>query len=209
MIRVTCILIVLGLAACTTSRRAARTTYATRSQARGIPAEVVALAAQTKPGGSFFIEFAADGTLLGADAEVTADTVPPALVAAANAKHPGGEVIGGEKEWAQGRIVWEVVKVIDGQTWEILVTTEGKVIGGGLALAPDAWPANVVEAAVAATDGGSVDAVEHVWGPEAWGGEYYHVKVTKDGDSLRVGVNQSGKVVRVVRRVPGQVRVPR
>jgi sulfur carrier protein ThiS len=95
--------------------------------------------------------------------------VPAALVKAANERYPGGEVIGGEKEWAGGRIVWEVVKTIDGQTWEILVSADGEVMGG----------------------------------------EYYHVKVMKNGDSLRVGVSEDGKVVRVVRRVPGQVRVPR
>jgi len=197
------VLLSLGLVACVSARSARP------AAGGGIPPQVVALAAETKPGGSFFIEFGPDGRLLGADAEVAIETVPPALVAAANAKHPGGEIVGGEKEWAGGRIVWEVVKVIDGQTWEILVSSDGQVIGGEQALASSAWPANVVEAATKATDGGSVDAVEHVWGPEAWGGEYYHVKVMKDGDSLRVGVDQSGKVVRVVRRVPGQVRVPR
>lgn len=175
----------------------------------GIPAHVVDLARDTRPGGSFFIEFGADGSVLGADAEVEVARVPPALVAAANAQYPGGEVIGAEKEYAHGGVVWEVVKRIDGRTWELLLDEKGAIIGGEEALAQSAWPAAVVDSAVAAAGGGKVDAVERVWGPEAWGGEAYHVKIMKNGDSLRVGVDAKGAVVRVVRRIPGQVRVPR
>ena len=185
--------VVCALTACATNR---------------ISPMVLGLAQDTKPGGSFFIEFAADGSVLGADAEIEASAIPPHLVAAANAKYPGGTVVGGEKEYGDGRLVWEVVKVIDGQAWEILLTPTGEIIGGEQALPRAAWPANVVQTALAATDGGDVTAVEKVWGPEAWGGEAYHVKVTKHGDSLRVGVNADGALVRVVRRVPGQVRVP-
>lgn len=177
--------------------------------ATGIPSRVVDLARDTKPGGSFFIEFDAEGKVLGADAEVDVAQLPPALVAAANAAYPGGEVIGAEKEFSGGETVWEVVKRIDGRTWEILVDEEGAIIGGEEALARAAWPAKVVAAAEAATGGGTLVAVERVWGPEAWGGEAYHVKIELDGDSLRVGVSEAGAVVRVVRRIPGQVRVPR
>jgi len=174
-----------------------------------IPAHVLSLAQETKPGGSFFIEFGADGSVIGADAEIAVDRLPPRMIEIANAKYPGGEVIGAEKEYGDGKIVWEVVKQIDGRMWEILVTEDGEIIGGEEALAQSNWPANVVSAATGAAGGGTVDAVEKVWGPEAWGAEAYHVKISKDGDSLRVGVSEAGQVVRVVRRVPGQVRVPR
>jgi hypothetical protein len=172
-----------------------------------IPSHVLSLAQETKPGGSFFIEFAPDGSVLGADAEVEVGRVPSRLVDIANAQYPGGEVVGAEKEYGDGKIVWEVVKRIDGRMWEILVTEDGRIIGGEEALGQP-WAADLVGAATQAAGGGTVEAVEKVWGPEAWGGEAYHVKVAKDGDSLRVGIDASGRVVRVVRRIPGQVRVP-
>ena len=177
--------------------------------ATGLPRDVVDLARETKPGGSFFVEFDADGTVLGADAEVAVERLPPALVAAANAEFPGGEVIGAEKEWFDGRRVWEVVKRIDGRTWEIPVGDAGQILGGEETLAESAWPAGIRETALSAAGGGTVNAVERVWGPEAHAGESYHVKIERDGDSLRVGVAEDGRVVRVVRRISGQVRVPR
>jgi hypothetical protein len=176
----------------------------------GIPPHVLSLARETKPGGSFFIEFGPDGSVLGADAEVAIEKIPPRLVDLANARYPGGEVVGAEKEYGAGKLVWEVVKKIDGRMWEILVTEDGQIIGGEEALDDDTWPAGVVDAARGAVGGeGKIVAVEKVWGPEAWGGEAYHVKIDKDGDSLRVGVSEAAQVIRVVRRIPGQVRVPR
>lgn len=174
-----------------------------------LPPEVLDLAGQTKPGGEFYIEFAPDGTVLGADAIVELDAVPPALRAAADSAFPGGRQVGAEREFGDGRLVWEVVKEIDGRLFEILLDADGTVVGGEEALAQAQWPANVVAAAQGEVPGGRIEAVEKVWGPEAHFGEAYHVKVAKDGDSLRVGVTADGRVVRTVRRIPGQVRIHR
>jgi hypothetical protein len=83
------------------------------------------------------------------------------------------------------------------------------VIGGEEALAEANWPQAVADGARAAVPDAKIEALEKVWGPEAHFGEAYHVKFVKNGDSLRVGVDEKGQVVRIVRRIPGQVRVPR
>jgi hypothetical protein len=175
----------------------------------GIPRDVVNLARATKPGGNFYVEFDESGSVISADSEIAIEMVPFNCRAAADAAHPGGRVIGAEHEYAGGKLVWEVIKEIDGREFEILVSNEGAVIGGEEVLPTTLWPNAAVEAAKAAVPGGTVERVERVWGPESTGGEAFHIKMMKDGDSLRVGCGENGRVVRIVRRVNGQVRVPK
>ncbi len=176
---------------------------------RGVPREVADLARNTKPGGNFFLELDANGAVVAADSQVEIEVVPANCRAAADVAHPGGRVIGAEHEYAAGKLHWEVVKEIDGREFEILITNEGVVVGGEEVLPTSMWPAAAVEAAKAMVSGGTVERAERVWGPEAAAGEAFHIKMTKDGDSYRVGVSEGGVVVRVVRRVAGQTRVPR
>ena len=174
-----------------------------------IPSDVIAVARQTKPGGQFFIEFDEGGSVVGADADIDVGAVPANIREIADREFPGGEQVAAEREYGDGEVMWEVVKKIDGRLFEILITDDGKVVGGEEALAEKDWPAAVADGARAAVPGANIEALEKVWGPEAHFGEAYHVKFMKDGDSLRVGVDEGGKVVRVVRRIPGQVRIPR
>ncbi len=171
--------------------------------------EVLDLAQGTKPAGAFHIEFGPDGMLQSAGGEVDLATVPEAVRAGADQAFPGGRQVGAEKVIAGGQHLWLVAKEIDGQGFELLVRPDGTVVGGEEVLAEARWPKAAVAAAQAAVPGATLERVERVWGPEAIGGEAFHVKFRKDGDSLRVGVDEAGKVVRVVRRVPGQFRVER
>lgn len=174
-----------------------------------VPSDVMMVARQTKPGGQFFIEFDESGKVLGADAEIDVNAVPPNIRELADKAYPGGEQVAAEREYGDGKVMWEVVKKIDGRLFEILLTDDGTVVGGEEALAEKDWPAAVVEGARKAVPDADIEALERVWGPEAHFGEDYHVKFMKNGDSLRVGVSEKGDVVRIVRRIPGQVRVPR
>lgn len=177
--------------------------------ANGIPREVLAIARSTKPGGDFHIEVDSKGRVVEAGAAVALDSVPAACRAGADAAHPGGRQTGAERVWADGSVRWLVAKEIDGRALELLLRDDGTVFGGEEVLAQSAWPDAVVQAAKAAVPGATLERVEHVWGLEARGAETYHLKFRDRGESVRVGLSSDAKVLRVVRRLPGQVRVPR
>ncbi len=171
--------------------------------------DLMDLAQSTRPGGTFHIEFGADGRLVEAGAEVPLDTAPEACRAAADAAFPGGRQTGAERLRAGDGAMWMIAKQVDGRPIEILVTDDGTVRGGEEVLARSAWPAAVVAAAEAAVPGATLERVERVWGAEARGAEAYHVKFDAGGDSVRVSLTADAAVVRVVRRLRAQVRVPR
>lgn len=177
--------------------------------ATGISEDVLAIARSTMPAGEFHIEYDADGNVVEAGGAVPLDSVPAACRAAADAARPGGRQTGAERVFVDGSTSWMVAKDVDGRAIELLVRDDGTVFGGEEVLAKSAWPAAIVEAAKGAVPGASLDRVERVWGTEARGAEAYHLKLTDRGESVRVGVSQDGKVLRVVRRLGGQVRVPR
>lgn len=175
----------------------------------GISEEVLEVVRATRLGGEFHLEFDADGDLIEAGSTVELESVPQACRAAVDAAHPGGRQAGAERVFLDGHEGWMVAKEIDGRGLEILVRDDGKILGGEETLSPTAWPEAVVAAAKAALPGAALERVERVWGTEARGKEAYHVKFRDHGESLRVGLASDGKVLRVVRRLQGQVRVPR
>lgn len=177
--------------------------------ATGISEDIVAIARSTMPAGEFHIEYDADGNVLAAAGSVALASVPAACRAAADAFRPGGRQTGAERAYVDGAQCWMVAKEIDGRAVELLVHDDGTVFGGEEVLAQSAWPSAVVEAAKAAVPGATLERVERVWGTEARGAEAYHLKLRDRGESVRVGVSSDAKVQRVVRRLAGQVRVPR
>jgi hypothetical protein len=173
-----------------------------------VPKEIASLAQDTKMGGELAFEIDADGRIIGMDAEVDPSTVPEVCRKAADKHYPGGRVTGAEKEWNDGKLYWEVVKDINGQRVEILMNADGSLAGHEMALRKNEYPPEVVAAARAAVPNGRLDAVERVTGPEAKLGEEYHVKIDVGGEQLRVGVG-GGKVVRIVRKIHADFRVPK
>lgn len=175
----------------------------------GVSEEVLEIARATRPSGAFHIEFDSDGSVLAAGGAVALESVPAACRSAVDAAHPGGRQTGAERVYEDGSTSWMVAKEVDGRALEILVTDDGEVFGGEEVLAPSTWPPDVVSAAKAAVPGSTLERVERVWGTEARGDEAYHLKFNDHGESVRVGVSADAKVLRVVRRLAGQVRVPR
>jgi len=174
-----------------------------------IPAELVAIAQQTKAGGLFEFEMDAAGTVLGFSCEIAPSSVPKACVDAAEKAAPGGKVTGAEKEVMAGVTYFEVLKEIDGRSIEILLTPDGKVAGREDELKLADVPKNVLDAANAAVPAGEVVAVEKVTGPEALGATEHHVKKKVEGEILRISVLESGKVGRVLRKLRAEVKIPR
>lgn len=174
-----------------------------------IPSEVLEALRATTPGGESHIEFASDGRVVEAGGAVALDAVPADCRAAVDAKFPGGRQTHAERVVIGKTRLWLIAKQVEGRSLEVLVAEGGNVVGGEESLARQDWPAAVVDAARSAVPGASLERVERVWGLEARGGEDYHVKLVDRGESVRVGVSDDGRVVRVVRRLSGQVRVPR
>jgi hypothetical protein len=174
---------------------------------KSVGKSIASLAQDTKMGGELAFEIDENGKIIGMDAEVDPSTVPQVCREAADRHYPGGRVTGAEKEWNGGKIYWEVVKDINGQRVEILMNKDGSLAGHEMALRTNEYPADVVAAARAVAPNGRLVAVERVTGPEAKKGEEYHVKIDVKGEQLRVGVG-GGKVVRVVRKIKADFRVP-
>lgn len=171
--------------------------------------DVMDVARSTKPAGLFHVEFGPDGRFVEAGAEVVIESVPTNCTAAADVAFPGGRVTGAERVRTPEGSVWMVAKEIDGRAIQVLVGDDGVVRGGEEMIAEVAWPAPVVAAGRAAVPQAVLKRVERVWGLEAEQGEAYHLKFDAGGDSIRVGVTAEAQVVRVVRRIDGQIRVPR
>ncbi len=174
-----------------------------------ISEDVLDVARATMPGGQFHIEFGPDGRVLEAGGEVPLEALPDKVRASLDAAHPGGHTTGAARLVVDGEPLWLVAKRIDGRDFEFLVRGDGKIQGGEESLARTFWPAAVLSAAHDAVPGAKLERVERVWGVEARDGESYHVKFVDRGESVRVGVTAEGQVVRVVRRMAGQVRVER
>jgi hypothetical protein len=172
-----------------------------------VPKSIAMLAQDTKPGGDLAFEIDESGKIIGMDAEVDPSTVPLVCREAADQHYPGGRVIGAEKEWNAGKLYWEIVKDINGQRFEILMKPDGSLAGHEEALRRNDVPADVIAVAKDAVPNGRVIVVERVTGPEAKMGEEFHVKMQVGAEVLRVGVG-GGKVVRIVRKIRADFRVP-
>ncbi len=172
-------------------------------------AGAAARAQDTRLGGEFVVEMDASGGVVATCAEIPVASVPFACIQGADKARPGGIAVSASRLTTGGKTYIMVVKQSGDHRVEIMMNADGSVAGMENPLAPAEWPANVVAAASKAVPGGQVVAVEKVSGPEAAAGEEFHVKVLVDGERLRVGLTKDAKVVRVVRKIRAEVRVPR
>jgi hypothetical protein len=175
----------------------------------GTSKESVDLLRDTEMGGDCVIEMDGDGGIVALEASVPLSALPQVCRDAADKHVSGGKATGAEKEWAGGKMYWEVIKDVDGVRYEILMNPDGSLAGKETALAASAAPAAVVEAAKKAVGGGELVVCEEVTGPEAAYGEDYHVKLRMQGEVLRVSVKKDGTVVRTMRKMKAEIRIPK
>lgn len=176
---------------------------------RRVPSDVVSIGQMNRSGGEFVLELAADGEILACEAAIPPSDVPANCRESADRAAPGGEVVGAEREWAGGVWYWEIVKQVNGRRIELLMDDTGAVVGREDSLAAGEYPAIVLEAAQKAVGQGELVVVERVTGPEAMTGENYHVKIRTGDEVQRVSVREDGSIVRVMRKMKAEVRVPR
>jgi hypothetical protein len=176
---------------------------------RDVPADVVTIAQTNRNGGEFVLEMMANGEILACEAAISPSDVPAVCREAADRAAPGGEVVGAEREWAGGVWYWEIIKQIGGRRIELLMNDAGTVVGREDSLQSGEYPAIVLDAALKAVGNGELVVVERVTGPEAMTGENYHVKIRTGDEVQRVSVREDGSIVRVMRKMKAEVRVPR
>lgn len=174
-----------------------------------VPSDVNALAHETMTDGEFIVELAPDGGLVSIEAWIPLDDVPRVCRETAEREVPGGREVYAEKEIVDGVLYYEVVKEMNGIHYELLMHPDGRLAGREDPLPMSEWPAAIVNAAKAAVPPGQVVACERVSGPEAIAGEDYHVKIDVGGEVQRVSVTNDGRIIKVIRKMKAEVRVPR
>lgn len=175
----------------------------------GMSKSLVELAQETRMGGEFVLEVEQNGSVVGAEAEISPSDVPQACRDAAQTHAPGGQVTGAEKEVVKGKTYYELRLMVRGRRVEVMMKPDGTQVGREEELAPSDVPAGIVDAARSAVPDGTLVVVERVSGPEALVGESFHVKLRVHDEIQRVSVTQDGKVVKILRKIKAEVKVPR
>jgi len=137
---------------------------------------------------------------------VEPDQVPAAVHTAMNERHPGGLVIGGEKEVRKGATYWELSKSISGRSVEAMFTEDGEFVGAEVEVAAGDVPERVHGAVRARMDGNPTK-----WETVHDGDDElveYHVKVASGGKQYKLVVSPEGEVTAVVRELRAEIEVP-
>ena len=147
-----------------------------------------------------------DGRALEIEYHVSPDVVPAAVHTAMDTLHPGGQAIGGEKEFIGSQLFWELSKVIDGREVEAMFHPDGTLRSEEAEVAVEDVP-DEVRAAVAARLAGTVRKWETVRDSDRALIEY-HAKVDSDGRQYKLVVSTDGEILRVVRELLAEIEVP-
>lgn len=136
-----------------------------------------------------------------------AEAVPPAVHAAMEARHPGGTVLGAEKEVSGGRLYWELAKEIEGYKVEAMFRPDGTLYEEEIEIPEAQVPAAVRDATRAAWPDGRVKAWEVI--RDARGAIVeYHVKLDSSGRAVKAIVAPGGTVRGARYEVPAEIEVP-
>jgi hypothetical protein len=134
-------------------------------------------------------------------------SVPAAVRAAMDARHPGGPYTGAEKEYVGGSLYWELTREVDGHAVEALFHPDGTLFGEEIELPESDVPGSVKDAVASAWSGDSVRSWEAI---KDRGGVVteYHVKLDAGGQAIKAIVSPGGALNRVAREVPAEIEVP-
>lgn len=134
-------------------------------------------------------------------------TVPEAVRAAMDAKHPGGAYIGAEKEWNDGILYYELAREVGGYEVEAMFRPDGTLFEEEIQIPTDDVPEAVRAAVAKGWPAGSVKAWEMIRNASGAITEY-HVKLADEARALKIVVSTSGRLVRGYREVPAEIEVP-
>lgn len=173
----------------------------------GLPtSDLVELYDEGAEAGMIELEMERDGSITEAEVDIDVADLPPAVVAAARARLPGGEITGAEREIQLDGSAWEVKMRADGRDWEFVIDADGTINEVERELAENEAPAAVLAAAKRAVPDStfkSVEVIEH-----ADGREEYHVKRLRNGVSYKTVLAPDGTVLRRVREHRAEIEIP-
>jgi hypothetical protein len=139
--------------------------------------------------------------------------VPPAVVAAMNAMHGGKTMDGGEKEWVDGQLFWELTaKDAQGLKYEVMFTPDGQVHEQENQIAQTAVPGPVQTSIGNQYGTGTVTSWEVIL--DAGGAVVeYHVKLVEDAGTPeekhhKVIVQPNGFISGAYLEVQAELEIP-
>lgn len=120
--------------------------------------------------------------------------VPKAVIDAVKAKFDGAELLGAEKEKADGKLVYEISLKHNGHKIEVTVTPAGKIVSTEKTIAVKDLPKAVAEALDSKYAKATIKVVEEVTEGEKV--SYEVLLVTAGKKTVEVVFDPSGKVVK-------------
>lgn len=147
-----------------------------------------------------------DGSLGQVEFHVPPSSLPAHVLEAMDRLVPGGEAIGAEIEYADGRRMYEVTKRVDGLEREALFDEGGNVVEWEVEVEASAVPQSIAAVADGAAPG-RITAFEEIRSPDgtlrAW-----HVKKDDAGIRYKIAVDLDGSLIGVFRETPAEIEVP-
>ncbi len=136
------------------------------------------------------------GAVFGDEEKIPLDKVPKAVREAVQARFPGAELLGAEKEVANGKTQYEMAVKHEGKKIEATLTPEGKLLEFETQIAVKDMPRAVRRALESKYRGGKYKTVEAVTkvreGNEKL--EYYEVHIEAGKKKVEVSVTPDGRI---------------
>lgn len=170
-----------------------------------VPESVVELYDMANPAGGMELELERDGELIAIEADVAVSQVPQHLVQKVNQMHPNALMQGAEREIAPGMELWELKFVSQGRNYELVFDEEGNVHETEMSLTWGEAPRSILSAADLALPGGVPISIELVTVGET---KLYHVKKERDEARYKIVLDESAKVLRLVREQRAEIEIP-
>jgi hypothetical protein len=170
-----------------------------------LPAVIIEMYDAASPNGAIEIEADRDGTIVEIEAGIAIEDLPAKIRKAADKDLPGGKVTGAEIEDIHGTRSWEVQKIIDGLSYEVVYDEDGNLLEKEAEIRREDAPKAVIDAAMGILPGAAFKSVETITKGEE---TVYHVKVVKDGGSYKFVLAADGKILRKVREAPAEIEIP-
>jgi len=171
-----------------------------------LPKVMVEMYDQGKPDGWMEIEADRKGNIFSIETDIAIKDLPPELRAAAEAEIPGARITGAEWERIGKTDCYEVKLSKAGREYELVYTSDGKLIEKEVSLRRGEEPTGVVQAALNTVPGGRFKSVERIERDQQ--DDVYHVKLIRDNASFKVELDGSAKVLRAVREARAEIELP-
>lgn len=154
------------------------------------------------------VQMSRDGRMVEIEHHIDPAKVPPAVVSAMNALHPGGAFTDAEMETHKGVVYFELNREVDGFEVEAMFTKDGVLHSEEIQIPVNKVPDLVRAGAAAAVPDARPTAWEEIRDGQRNLVEY-HVKMATGNRKWKVALMPTGKLLGVWREVPAEIEVRR